>query len=78
MFVHDFYQNRRVAALKEKESSQPKAKGKEKVPVQYQKLDKPDRDIAMRLEKLKEAKKPKGMSGGRISFYRILLSWYNE
>ena len=51
-----------MAALKEKESSQPQssAHGMQKPQAKYQNLDKADRDIAMRLEQLREKEKPKG------------------
>ncbi|XP_012943036.1 abscission/NoCut checkpoint regulator isoform X2 [Aplysia californica] len=50
---------KRVAALKEKEVSHPSHSGGQKVPSHLRSLDPPDRQIAMRLEKLKDKDKPK-------------------
>ncbi|CAL1527782.1 unnamed protein product [Lymnaea stagnalis] len=57
---------RRMAALKERESqshssgrSSQSPNSGQKLPEHIRKLDKPDREIAMRLQKLKEADKPK-------------------
>ena len=52
-----------MVALKERESDSPKAASssqKNKIPTHLQNLAKPDREIAQRLEKLREDSKPKG------------------